>query len=140
MHRSITVKYFGSLFRETFLVILCNPLQKVFALLLLLLLAFLGTKSAREHETGGGGKEEMRKEMKKAGRQSSSIIMEFCYLYFFLNPTRKYKNEKARKIPGKTGMKIKFVNEIYKQGFFREKKSVQMLKIDSVYGLEKVNQ
>lgn len=60
--------------------------------------------------------------------------MEFCYLFFFLaNPTRKHK---TRERTGETGTKIKFVNEIYKQGFAkREKSSIQMHKIDSVYGL-----
>lgn len=50
---------------------------------------------------------------------------------FFTNPTRKYKNgRKSRQ--RKTGTRIKFVNEIYKQGFIE--KANWMHKIDSVYG------
>lgn len=60
---------------ERFLVILCNPLQNFFF---------------RVYE--------MVEREAEEGRESSSIIMEFCYLYFFLNPTRKYKtSEKARR-------------------------------------------
>ena len=118
VHRSITVKIFFRVVYivKTFLVILCNPLQK-----------FYGEKFTEscKGETGGG---------RWRIKESCSIIMEFCYLNRFIfplaNPTRKYKNGKN---PGReTGTRIKFVNEIYKQGFIEQ--ANWMHKIDSVYG------
>jgi hypothetical protein len=58
--------------------------------------------------------------------------MEFCYLKRFFAPIQ-HGNIKMEKIPPeKTGTRIKFVNEIYKQGFIG--KANWMHKIDSVYG------
>ena len=66
---------------------------------------------------------------KESIEKSSSIIMEFCYFFYFcVNPTRKHKTREEK--PGETGTKIKFVNEIYKQGF---SESIGMHKIDSVF-------
>lgn len=75
MHRSITVKCFGSLFHGTFFSYFMQSITEFFF---------------RVYE--------MVEREAEEGRESSSIIMEFCYLYFFLNPTRKYKtSEKARR-------------------------------------------